>query len=631
MGTVKIRGFLGKYAVVDLTAKTYEVCQFDENTLRNFPGGPALGAKMLYDMMPANTPWDAPESLIGFVTGPGNGTGPLVAGRYTVVSKSPVNNLWNDANSGGHFGPLLRKSGYDAVFVKGVSDKPVYIFIDNGEITFRDASKLWGLTVEATEHAIQEELDDKKVGIALIGPAGERKSNIAAVMNDTHRAAGRGGSGAVMGSKNLKALVCRGNTVVEVHNKDDILAINKELGEWAKSGPTADNIFALFKNHGTGGIYDGSVYSGDANIKNWGGVPAELTDEEISALTSQKMDIRYKTKKYACNTCHIGCGALYEIKDGKYPIKETGRPEYEANAMFGSNLKMGNPEVLNWCNFLANEYGFDVISMGGVVAWAMECFANGLFTKEETGGIDLNWGNEDGIVQLAEAMCKGSSKFGLVLNKGALAAAKHYNRGFEYVIHAGGIEAPAHDPRLNPGLARTYQYDPTPARHVKGGQGFTPPTSMLPQEVKYDFNDKEQAVRDVEGVIEKEITNMGGFCEFSDFAFPPGIKNRIMTAVIGVDYSGDETRKLGLRSYTMRHAFNLREGMKREDNTIAGRLVGKPAMTDGPHTGNTIDNEKLADMFFEALNWDTKTLVPSKAALEEIGGLDNVVTTIYGK
>jgi aldehyde:ferredoxin oxidoreductase len=517
------------------------------------------------------------------------------------------------------------------VFVKGISEKPVYIFIDKGNITFRDASHLWGKTTEDTEHAIKEELGDKKIGIALIGPAGERKSNIAAIMNDTHRAAARGGPGAVMGSKNFKALVCRGDSRIEVHSKADVVALNKELAEWGKTGPVADNIYQLFYNYGTGGLYESNVYSGDANVKNWGGVPSDLTDDGIKAITSQSMDKRWKTKKYTCNTCSLGCGAIYEIKDGKFPIKETGRPEYEANAMFGSNLGIECPELVNWCNYLCNEYGFDLISFGGTIAWAMECFENGLFTVEETGGIDLSWGNVDGVAKLAEAICKGSSAFGLALNKGAFAAAKHYNRGIEYVMHASGIEAPAHDPRLNPGLARTFQYDPTPARHVKGGQGFTPPGSLLPQELKYAFDDPEQAVRDVAGVIEKEITNLGGFCEFTDFAYPPGIKVKILSAVIGTDYTGGEERKLGLRSYTMRHAFNLREGLRREDNTISGRIIGKPAMKDGPHTGSTIDNEKLADAFFKALDWDLKTLVPSKAALEEIGGLEKVIADLHGK
>ena len=629
MGALNISGFLGKYALIDLTAQTFEVREIGSDVLKNFVGGPALGAKILYDEMPAKTPWDAPESLIGFVSGPANGAGPLLAARYTVVCKSPVTGMWNDANSGGNFGPALRKSGYDAVFVKGISEKPVYVVVDNGDVTFHDASRLWGKTVEEAEQAIKAELGDDKAGIALIGPAGERKSNMAAVMNDTHRAAGRGASGAVMGAKNFKALVCRGNIKTDVFSKDDVVALNKEIADWCKNGPIADSMVPLFYNFGTGGIYAGSVLSGDASVKNWGGVPSDLTEDEINACTSPEMDKRYRIGKYACNACSLGCGAIYEIKDGKHPIKETGRPEYETDGMFGSGLGAGDPEVVNWCNYLCNEYGFDTISFGGTIAWAMECYVNGLFTIEETGGIDLKWGNVEAISQMAEAMCKETSEMGRILNMGSLAAAKHYDRGFEYLTHAGGIESPQHDPRLSPGLARTYKYDPTPGRHVKGGQGFTH-ASGLPPEVKYNFDDPENAVRDIAGVIDTEITNLAGFCLFSDVAMPPGIKPRFLTALTGVDYNDEESRKLGLRSYTMRHAFNIREGIKREDATIADRLIGKPSMTDGPHTGVSVDPEKLADLFFKAMDWDVKTMAPSKAALEELGGLDNVIADLYG-
>jgi len=629
MGAMNIRGFNGKYAMVDLTTKKHEIRDFDEETLKNFLGGPALGAKVLYDEMPANTPWDAPESIIGYVTGPTNGNGPLIGGRYTVVSKSPVTGMWNDANSGGHFGPKLRKSGLDAVFVKGIADKPVYIFVDNGKVSIHDASHLWGKTVEAVEHAIMEELNDKTVGISLIGPAGERKSYMAAVMNDSHRAAGRGGSGAVMGSKNLKAIVCRGNAKTEVADRDAIVALNKEMAEWCKSGPLADTAVHLFDNWGTGGITAGSILSGDASVKNWGGTPSELTEEQINAVTSQEMDKKYKVRKYSCNNCSLGCGAIYEIKDGKYPIKETGRPEYETNAMFGSGLGSGDPEMVNWCHYLCNDYGYDTISFGGTLAWAMECYVNGLFTLEEMGGIDLKWGNADAIVAMTEAICKGTTEMGKILNLGAYAAAKHYGRGMEYVMHAGGIEVPQHDPRLSPGLSRTYKYDPTPGRHVKGGQGFLA-ASHLPPEVKYNFDSPDNVERDIAGVIEAEITNMGGFCHF-DVPFPPQHKGKILTAVTGVNYEGDNERKVALRSQTLRHAFNLREGLKREDTSIADRVVGKSPMTDGPHKGITIETEKLADMYFKALDWDLKTMVPSKAALEELGGLDNVIADLYGK
>ena len=629
MEASNIRGYVGKYVFIDLTTRQSETRFFEEDVLKYFVGGPALGARVLYDLMSAKTPWNGNESVIGFVSGPANGTGPLLGGRYTVVSKSPVTNMWNDANSGGSFGPAIRKSGYDAVFVKGISENPVYVFIDDGKVSFRDAAQLWGKTTEETEHAIKEELGDPKVGIAVIGPAGERQSYMAAIMNDSHRAAGRGGSGAVMGSKNLKALVCRGGANIEVHSRDAVQALNKEILEWERNGPLADTMIKLFGNHGTGGLYEGSMLSGDGGIKNFGGTPSDLVEEQIKVCSSQEMDKQYKKKKFICHTCPIGCGAIYEIKGGKYPLAETGRPEYETDAVFGANLGASDPEVVNWCNHLCNEYGFDTISFGGTLAWAMECYCNGLFTLDEMGGIDLKWGNTDAIVRMTESICKADTEMGKILALGSQAAAEHYNRGFEYLMTAGRIEIPQHDPRHAPGLSRTYQYDPTPGRHVKGGQGFTH-AAWLPPEVKYNFDDPENAKRDVAGVVEAEVTNLGGFCFLTDVGVPAGIKPRILSALSGFNYEGDEERKLGLRSLTIRHAFNLREGVNRETNAIAGRIVGKPPMKTGPNEGVTIDHEKLADAFFKAMDWDPKTLIPSRAALEELGGLDVVVAAIYG-
>ena len=623
----KMYGYVGKLLFVDLTTRTWEARDLNENTAKNFVGGPALGAKILYDEMPANTDAFDAQSIVGFVSGPTNGTGPLMGGRYTVVSKSPVTGGWNDANSGGSFGAKLRKSGYDAVFVKGISDEPVYILIDSGEVSIRIAAKLWGLTTEETECAIYEELDDKRVGIALIAPAGERLSNMAAVMNDTHRAAGRGGTGAVMGSKNLKALVCRGNVNIDVFSKEDMLALNKEVVEWEKNGPIAATMVKLFGEQGTGALYESSVLGGDASIKNWGGLPSELTEAEIEALTSAAMDKMYKKKKFACHACSLGCGAIYEIPDGKFPLKETGRPEYETLGMFGSMMLNGDPEIVNWCNFLANEYGYDTISLGATIAWAMECYSNGMFTLEETGDIDLKWGNGEAIVQMTEAICKSSNEMGIILQRGSRAAAEHYNRGFEYLMDADGIEAPQHDPRRAPGLARTYQYDPTPGRHVKGGLGFTHAAEQ-PPEVKYSFKDTGEA--DIAGVVDTEITNMAGFCMLSDVGMPPECKSRFLTAVTGFDYSGDEERKLGLRSFAMRHAFNLREGQRRADHKIAGRIVGKPPMQDGPNEGVTIDHEKLADNYYAALGWDIETGVPTRESLEALGGMDNVIADLFG-
>jgi aldehyde:ferredoxin oxidoreductase len=616
-------GYTGQLLFVDLTTGKTEVRALDEATARNYIGGPSLGAKILYDEMPAHAGAFSEESMIGFVSGPSNGTGAFLGGRYTVVSKSPVTGGWNDANSGGNFGPLMRKSGFDGIFVRGISIKPVYIFVGNGKAELRDAAALWGKTVSETERLIKEELQDSRVGIALIGPAGENLSNMAAVMNDTHRAAGRGGTGAVMGSKKLKALVVRGDCKIEPKDREAVVALNKETVKWEKEGPIAP-VATMFSNHGTGGSYESSIYAGDTSVKNWAGSSLAMPEEWIRPVTAQEMDVRFKKKKYACNACSIGCGAIYSVDEGNWPLQETARPEYETQGMFGSQMLNGSAEAVNKCNELCNEYGFDTISTGGTIAWCMENCSNGVFSPEELDGIDLTWGNSGAIVRMTERICQHTG-IGRILSKGSLEAAKYFDKGYEALVVASGIEIPQHDPRFAPGLARTYKYDPTPGRHVKGGLGIQYGSEQ--PEVKYNY--AGTGARDVAGVIGAELTNAAGFCLFGDFGLPPGAIARYLTAITGFDYSADDINKLGLRSFTMRHAFNLREGLRRHDFAISGRIVGNPPLQEGPNTGVTVDTEQLADSFYNALGWNAADGVPTLEVLRDIGGLEKVIRDLY--
>jgi len=616
-------GYTGKLLFVDLTSGRIDVRTLDEATAKNFIGGPSLGAKILYDEMPAHAHVFSPESMLGFVSGPTNGTGAFLGGRYTVVSKSPVTGGWNDANSGGTFGPMMKKAGFDGVFVKGISAKPVYIFVDNGRAELRDATHLWGKTVSETERLIMEELGDARVGIAMIGPAGENLSNMAAVMNDTHRAAGRGGTGAVMGSKKLKALVVRGGYSVEPCDREALVRLNKEVAAYGKDGPMAPFI-GMFSSNGTGGFYQSSVLSGDACVKNWTGWSGQLTEAQISALTSAEMDRLYKKKKFACNACPIGCGAIYEIKEGKWPLHETARPEYEALGAFGSSMLNGDAEAVNRCNWLANEYGFDVISLGATVTWLMECCSSGVFTPEELDGINLTWGNADAVVQMTEKICAHEG-IGKILSGGSQAAAKTLGKGFEALVVASGIEIPQHDARYATGLGRTYKYDPTPGRHVKGGLGIG--YANEPPEIKLNWTGTGE--RDLNGVVHQEIVNAAGFCTFADFGMPPGLEIRYLNAITGFNYSDEDARKLGIRSFAMRHAFNLREGFRRKDYTISDRIIGNPPMKTGPLADVTVDVEQLADNFYTALDWNPADGVPKLEALRRIGGLDNVIRDLY--
>ena len=615
-----MHGFVGKVLIADLSKKTYVIEDLNEQWAKDFLGGPSLGARYLYDLMPAKTAWDAPESVLGFVTGPVNDTRSFMSGRYTVVSKSPVYDGFNDSNSGGNFGPFLKRSGFDAVFVKGISKDPCYIYIDDGKVEFRDASKLWGKKTLDTEAALREEIGDDKFCAALIAPAGERLSHMAAIMNDGHRAAGRGGSGAVMGSKKLKAVVCRGTHKVTVEKADEISAINKAWKEFAES-PDGARI-GPWSEHGTASNYEFCVMISDAGIKNWGGQPADMPEHMVKPLTGEAMDAKYKVKKFACHSCQIACGAEYHIKEGKYDFK-TDRPEYETLGAFGSMLLNSDPVSVSMCNLLCNEYGFDTISMGGTLAWVMECYDNGLFTLEDLDGIDLKWGNSEAIIAMTEQICEYKG-IGVALQNATVKAADHFKFGHEYLGVASGIEIPHHCGRCNPAMARTFTYDPTPGRHVKGGRGAG--FGFQTPDMKYVYENWGEPDKD--GVINAEYDNLSGFCHFA-FLLAPGAKFKYLDAVFGREHSREELDALGLRSFTIRAAFNIREGMTRKDYWISDRNIGKPPIVGGPLDGITIPLDDITNQFFDAMGWHVDTGVPKKETLEKLGGLECVIKDMY--
>ena len=609
-------GYMGKLLFVNLSTGATEVRDLLEEDARNFLGGYGIGAKILYDEMPANTDPFGEDSMIGFVSGAVNGTGVLFGGRFTVVSKSPVTGGWNDANSGGFFGPALKRAGYDAVFVKGIAQKPVYIFIDDGKVEILDAAELWGKTTLQTEAVIEEKYGSKAKS-ALIGPAGENLSLIAAVMNDGHRAAGRGGSGAVMGSKKLKAIVVRGNQEIPVFHKQAIQENNKAVLEFMKGPGTG--FTNMFGNFGTGAGYVASTQNNDAGIKNWSSSAAEYDADVANPVSSQGID-NTKTKKFACANCPLGCGAFHDFPSERWDLKHSPRPEYETMGTFGSMLLNSDVESIFQSNNLCNEYGLDTISAGCTVAWAMECFESGVLSLEELDGIKLSWGNGDAIVAITEKIGKGEG-VGKILMLGSQAAADHFGKGHEYLVVASGIEEPQHDSRLAYGLARVYQYDPTPGRHVKGGMGM-----FVTHRSGHSVDYRGTGYADMSGAANCETTNCSGFCLFGANN-PPGIVKKQVEAVTGFSYSAADWQALGLRIFNMRHVFNLREGLRRKDFTLSQRMYESNPPFEGPIAGNMVNHELLGDNFFNALGWDMN-MVPLRQMLSQLGGMDKPIQDV---
>ncbi len=604
-------GYAGKLLYIDLTDGTIDEKPLSEEIASKFVGGYGIGARILYETMKKGADPFGPENILGFVSGPLNATNAFFGGRYAVVCKSPITGGWNDANSGGFFGPQLKRAGFDGVFISGFSRKPVYLFIKDGRAEIRDAKNIWGKDCTEAQEDLIKETGASNLRSALIGPGGEKRTLTAAIIHDRHRAAARGGCGAVMGSKNLKAVAVTGSTKITVANRAKIKEINREILDWMKNGPTKEMV-KNWGTFGTGGDTGMNGLIGDTPAKNWSGAgDVDMGEEKLFKLATGTYDEKYNTKKYSCAQCPLGCGAHYSIQEGKWPLLETDRPEYETLGAFGAMALNDNAESIIKCNDICNRYGLDTMSIGSTIAWAIECYEKGILAKEDTEGIELTWGNADSIVAITQAIAERTG-FGDILANGSMQAAETLGKGKEYLQTVRGIELPMHDPRLSPYLARTYQCDPTPGRHVKGGLGIA--DLGVPDEVKFRFEGRGQ--EDADATCCWEVMSSAGTCAFSNFCMPPDALKNLIEAVTGWEIDMVRT---GKRILNMRHLFNLREGLKPIHDLLPERCVGKPPLTKGPLSGNIVDHVRIAENFFEAIGWDKETMMPDEESLEDMG------------
>lgn len=614
-------GYAGKMLFVNLTDQSIEEKEVTRELAENFIGGYGFGAKLLYDLMPAGADPLGPENIFGFITGPLSGTKAFFGGRYTTVHKSPVTGGWNDANSGGYFGPELKKAGYDALFISGISEKPVYIYINDGKVEIRDATHLMGMDTKAVWAALKAETGEPKLRVSAIGPPGERQALISCPINDGHRAPGRGGGGAVMGSKNLKAVAVRGTGEIPVAHPERVLQINQLLADGMKNSAWT----APLGTYGTGVATSGSALSGDSPVKNWGGVGVIDYGEDNASKNNSIILEKYKTRKYNCANCPLGCGAEMKYDEGRWPLEATERPEYETFASFGSTILCSEMDAIMKCNEICNIYGFDSISAGMTIAWAMECYNNGILSREDLDGIDLTWGNGAAVVELLQKMADGKG-CGAVLANGSAYAAKSWGKGEEYLQTASGIELPMHDPRHSPGLARTYLYDPTPGRHVKGGLGG--PQMVAPLN-KANYNYEGTGEKDFQLTADTEIMNASSLCYMGKMTIPAEAQNEYIKAITGFEFEADKALATGQRIYLMRQAFNAREGIKPSDMTIANRSIGEPPLQAGPLEGVTVDVHLLGRNFFAAAGIDAETGKPELKTLTKLGHMEAVINDLY--
>jgi aldehyde:ferredoxin oxidoreductase len=607
--TVMSCGYLGKLLMVDLSRRTIDIEELDESILRSFIGGYGLGAHLLFHRQKAGVDPLSEQAVLGFLTGPLTGTPALGGSRYTVVGKSPLTGGWGDANSGGDFGPYLKFAGYDALFFTSISETPVFLMIDNGQVEIRDAAHLWGKDCYETEEILMNTFG-KDVRVACIGPAGEKLSLIAAIMNDHGRAAGRSGLGAVMGSKKLKAVAVRGKAKIPLFDEEKTAALRKTYLRQLTG--TID----WMKDHGTAYVAASSAHNGDAPVKNWGGIGFH-DFPDIEEFAAEKITGR-KVRRYGCYKCPIGCGAHMQEGKGEYQYREgSHRPEYETLTMFGSNCLNSNVESIIKMNDQCNCYGIDTISAGAVMAFAIECYENKLITSKNTDGIEMTWGNHRAMVAMMEKVAKREG-FGDVLADGVKIAAEKIGQGAnEFAMHVQGQELGGHDPKHDYHWGIGYLIDPTPGRHTQNAEVFRPMTQLIKRDRATDIDVGQEYKA---ATMLYHTVNCSGLCAFVYSNFPrPEIFAEFMAAITGWDCDLDELAFTGERILNIRQVFGAREGQNQARSTVPGRVLGHPPFEKGPHAGVNIDEQVWYRQCFAVTGWDFETGRPTREKLTELG------------
>ena len=615
-------GYAGKIGFVDLSSGEIRIEKLDDATARSYIGGQGLGARILYERQPKGADPLGPDNILGFTTGPLTGTKTPTGGRYMAVCKSPLTGGWGDANSGGYFGSELKAAGLDAVFVSGKSASPTYLLIQNGNLELRDASHLWGQDTVATEEALRSETAAKKLRVACIGPASERLSLISGISNDGGRFAARSGVGAVMGSKQLKAVAVRGSERVAVANTELLDSLRKAFINDIKEMP---GFIQVLREQGTCGLTGGLVAGGATPIKNWksSGEEAFPGGDRVSAPEGI---LKYQTRKYACANCPIACGGIVNVNEGRYPVGETHKPEYETVGAFGPMCMNNDLESIFKLNDMCNRSGLDTISAGSVLAFAMECYEEGILTKADTDGIELNWGNSRAMVAMTEKIILREG-LGDILADGVKTAAEKIGGGAEqFAMHVGGQEPGLHSALFLPSRGTGYVCDPTPGRHtaapmarIDGGPGaWAPyPEMEIGEFERYEYNGKGPISAKASAYL--QIGASAGVCLMPMMFFGNFPLVDFLNAVTGWDADVAEMLNTGNRLMTLRQAFNIREGIEAGDVQLPNRMKGIPAQTDGPLADVTIDVDSLARDYRVAMGWDADTARPNDETLEKLG------------
>ncbi|WP_248618343.1 aldehyde ferredoxin oxidoreductase family protein [Natroniella sulfidigena] len=588
---------------VNLTNQEVTEEEISKELIKEYLGGRGLASKILYDEIDPKVDPLSPDNKLIFATGLLTGTSASTGGRYMVVTKGPLTGTIASSNSGGFFGAELKFTGYDLIILEGKADSPVYLSIVDGQVELKDATDVWGKTVPETTDYLQQQVGDEKAKVSCIGPAGENQVLFAAIMNEKNRAAGRTGVGAVMGSKNLKAVVVRANEKKVEYDKQALIEVVKKHTKILKEdGVTGEGLPALGTKVLDNIINENGIYP-TRNFQE--GTFADVAEVSGEALVEKG----YLKSNKACYACPISCG-----RDTKLPNGRSGEgPEYESGWSFGADCGVNDLNAITEANFMCNELGLDTISAGATIAAAMELYEKDYIEQEELeDGPELKFGSSEAIVYYTKAMAYREG-FGDQLAEGSYRLAE--NKGYlEASMSVKKQELPAYDPRGVQGQGLNYATSNRGGCHVRGymisPEVLGVPEKLDPQELK-GKPEWVKIFQDLTAVIDSI-----GMCLFTSFALQAEDYRDLVNVAAGFDLSVEELLAAGDRIYNLERLFNLDAGIDPQEDTLPKRLLEEP-LPDGPHQGSVAKLDQLLPNYYTERGWDEEG-IPTAEKLTEL-------------
>lgn len=616
-------GFHDKILELDLGSQSSTIYSPGPDAFRMFFGGSGLCAKIFFDRFPCDVDPLAPESPLMLMAGVLQGTTLPGSSRFAMAAKSPLTGIWGEGTCGGNFSPVFKKTGYDGLIMTGAAANPVYLLIEEDAFELKDAGDLWGHDTYETNDILKERHGDA-CRVLCIGPAGEAGVKFANVNNGKGDMIGRTGMGAVMGSKNLKAIVVIGSGAVEAADPEGLKALKKRLVSKIMDAMPAQSL----KMMGTAASMDLGMMTGDVPIRNWTvGQDLDLS----SNLGGPAMTDEYLVKGHACTYCPVACKRVVEVKDGPFATPEGPGPEYETCGTFGTML--GTPDLAGVCkaNETCNRLGVDTITGGATIAFAMDCFENGIITTDDTDGLELTWGNIGAAIELVQKIAKREG-FGDVLADGSTAAAEKIGKGSaELLATVKGLEIPMHDPRGAHGLGLSYMMSPIGASHMQHvNDAVERGLTSYPEVGMKDFYEGQTSEGKAELVkLTEDIgqpLNSMALCQFIAWCLDTNDLAEMLSTVTGFDYDSAAFMACGNRIWLAKRALNVRFGVTAADDVLPKKIL--TPLADGPAEGSVPDMEKMRSEYYEYRGLDDQGR-PTKEALAA-AGLEGMAAKLYG-